>query len=243
MGRNRADGAGDKGSTPRLPADVAREWAGALTTTTYVPMSLPDVECYLHELTEQLVAALSGPAADIRACCAEVGARLVAGGFTGPQSLSHTVEVLARGLPKVTDGSLAGRMIDLLGALVGGYTSALRDHILDQQEKVRQALSIAWRNVERDLQASEARFREVFNSAAVGIAISELGACGAPIDKKLSMSRPCATLEGDPSVAEGDSRLAGTTQYCWLSQIRPKGTQRPRFPRGDHRATHGRGGR
>ena len=36
-----------------------------------------------------------------------------------------------------------------------------------------------------------------------------LGACGTPIDKKLSMSSsPCATLGGDPSVAEGDSRLA-----------------------------------
>jgi hypothetical protein len=44
------------------------------------------------------------------------------------------------------------------------------------------------------------------------------------------MSRACATLAGAPLRNRGDSRFAGTTQYCWLSQIRPKGTQRPRLP-------------
>ncbi len=58
-----------------------------------------------------------------------------------------------------------------------------------------------------------------------------LGAWEIPIDKKLSMSRPCATLAGDSLRSRGDSRFAGTTQYRWLSRIRPKGTQRPRLQR------------
>jgi Na+/H+ antiporter NhaD/arsenite permease-like protein len=61
-------------------------------------------------------------------------------------------------------------------------------------------------------------------------ALSALGACGSPIDKMLSMSRACATLAGAPLRKRGDRRFAGTTQYCWLSQIRPQGTQRPRLP-------------
>ena len=46
------------------------------------------------------------------------------------------------------------------------------------------------------------------HTVAVRTLDDRLGACGTPIDKKLSMSSPCATLGGDPSVAEGDSRLA-----------------------------------
>jgi hypothetical protein len=48
-----------------------------------------------------------------------------------------------------------------------GYTWALRNYVVDQQEEVKRALSQAWQNVERDLRASEARFREVFDSSPV----------------------------------------------------------------------------
>ncbi len=131
-------------------------------------MSLPDIRDYLRDLTERLVAALSGPSVDTQAA-SDVGARLVAAGFTGQQSLSRTVELLGRALPGAVDSTAAdprcGRIIELLGALAAGYTWALRNHIFDQQEEVKRALSLAWQDVERNLRTSEARFREVFDSS------------------------------------------------------------------------------
>ena len=169
-----------------LLVSLAQGWASAIGTTAYVPMSSAETRRYLHDLTERLVGALSGPAVDTRAA-SDVGARLVVRDFTGPHSLSRTVEVLARALP-ATAGSAAAippvdRVIDLLGALIAGYTGALRNRILDQQEEVKRALLQARQDVERDLQTSEARFREVFDSSAVGIAISG-------IDQRITQTNP-----------------------------------------------------
>jgi diguanylate cyclase (GGDEF)-like protein/PAS domain S-box-containing protein len=147
-----------------------------MVTSSYVPMSLAQARDYLRDLAERLVAALSGPSVDTQAA-SHVGARLVDGGFTGTQSLSRTFEVLSRGLP-VAAGSAAadshcGRIVELLGALAGGYTWALRNHVFDHQEEVKRALSQAWQAIEQDLRASQARFREVFDFSPVGIAISQ----------------------------------------------------------------------
>jgi diguanylate cyclase (GGDEF)-like protein/PAS domain S-box-containing protein len=141
-------------------------------------MSLSEIRDYLGGLTERLVAALSGAAVDTQTA-SDVGGRLVAGGFTGAQSLPRTFDVLGKALPTVARGAGTGptcdRIIELLGALAGGYTSALRNHVCDQQEEVRQALSLAWQDLDRNLRASEARFRGVFDYSPVGIAITETG--------------------------------------------------------------------
>jgi len=169
---------GETGSTPRSPPGLAREWAHAIVTTVYVPMSLPNIQRYLRDLAERLVAALSGPAVDTQAA-SDVGARLVAAGFTGEQSLPRTIELLGRALPGAAVSAAidppCGRITELLGALAGGYTWSLRDRVFDQQEEIKRALSLAWQDLERDLRVSEARFREVFDSSPVGIAISEPG--------------------------------------------------------------------
>ncbi len=132
----------------------------------------------MEDLTERLMNALSGSEVNTQAA-SQVGARLVAAGFTGTQSLPRTFEVLGTALPAAMRGAVAdascSRIIELLGALASGYASALRSHILDQQEEVKRALSLAWQDVERELRASEAQFREVFDSSPVGIAISEPG--------------------------------------------------------------------
>jgi hypothetical protein len=53
-----------------------------------------------------------------------------------------------------------------------------------------------------------------------------VGARSYPIDKKLSMSCPCATLRGEPSVGEGEQPgLPAQTQHRRLSHIQPTGTQ------------------
>ena len=59
-----------------------------------------------------------------------------------------------------------------------------------------------------DLLRASAGYARVLLSDIVG---SALGACGTPIDKKLSMSRRCDTLAGDSLRSRGNSRSTGTT--------------------------------
>ena len=142
--------------------ELSREWARAIFATAYVPMSLPDILRCLGDLTERLVAALSGPQVDTQAA-SDVGTRLVAVGFTGPRSLSRTIEFLGKALPEAADGSAAdlpcGRITELLGALAAGYIRALRDYFFTQQEKVVQALSLARPDIELDLRLLQQQLR------------------------------------------------------------------------------------
>jgi diguanylate cyclase (GGDEF)-like protein/PAS domain S-box-containing protein len=139
-------------------------------------MTPPEVRGFLADQAGRLVSALSGAAVDTQAA-SDVGGRLVAGGFTDAQSLSRTFDVLGEALPAAARGAGAqascDRVIQLLGALAAGYTWALRDLVCEQHEEVRRALSLAWQDLQVDLQASEARFREVFDLSPVGIAISD----------------------------------------------------------------------
>ncbi|MGH3903538.1 MAG: putative bifunctional diguanylate cyclase/phosphodiesterase [Pseudonocardiaceae bacterium] len=131
-----------------------QEWADALSTTAYVPMSGNEIQEYLADLVERLVAALAGPAVDTQVA-SEVGARLVTANFTGKQSLPRTVEVLARTLPVAAANAAVelpcGRLIELLNAVSSGYSWALRDHVFDQQENVAQALLRARHNADSHL--------------------------------------------------------------------------------------------
>jgi diguanylate cyclase (GGDEF)-like protein/PAS domain S-box-containing protein len=139
-------------------------------------MPLAEIRDYLGDLAGRLLAALSGAAVDTQTA-SDVGARLVAGGFTGAQSLARTFDVLGESLPAAARGAgtqpSCDRIIQLLGALAAGYTWALRNLVCDQQEEVKRALSLAWQDLEQDLRVSEARFREMFDFSPVGIAITE----------------------------------------------------------------------
>ncbi|MGH3794953.1 MAG: putative bifunctional diguanylate cyclase/phosphodiesterase [Pseudonocardiaceae bacterium] len=176
-------GVGDDGDDSRSPAALARdvlvqEWAGALRTTAYVPMSPTDIEHYLRDLADRLVTAVSDPAGDVQVAT-DVGARLVAANFTGEKSLSCTLEILARALPAtagIAEFDRSGsRVVELLSAVGAGYTQALRDRTFDQQEDMWRALLHVGQEVERDLLACEARFHEVFDSSPMGVILSEPG--------------------------------------------------------------------
>ena len=137
-------------------AGLARTWSDAVTLTAEVP--LPDArieECLLEQL-DRLIDALRQdhfcPEAGT-----EVGANLVARGFTGEQCLGRTVEILGNALLGQPDlhavDGLAGKVASLLGALASGYVTALHRRTLGQQ--------VAW-------------FQEVLHSAPVGMLISRL---------------------------------------------------------------------
>ncbi|MGH4024458.1 MAG: putative bifunctional diguanylate cyclase/phosphodiesterase [Pseudonocardiaceae bacterium] len=157
--------------------ELARTWSTGLRPTSYVPLSRQEIDDILRGLLDCLIDTL-GRAEFSPRPATDVGTRLVATGFTGEESLGVTVEVLGPALPELPElravDGLAGRISALLGALVSGYNTAYRRWTFDQQEQANRALLQAKQEAERDLRASEARFREVFEAAPLGIAISRL---------------------------------------------------------------------
>ncbi|MGH3837422.1 MAG: PAS domain-containing protein, partial [Pseudonocardiaceae bacterium] len=141
---------------PFSRAELARAWTDAVLPTAEVPLQREWAEECLRDQLNHLMDAL-GQSQFSPESAAEVGAKLVVRGFTGAQSLGRTVEILAHALlgqPELgTVDGLSGKVASLLGALVAGYTTALRRRVVEQDED---------------------RFREVFDSAPVGIVISQL---------------------------------------------------------------------
>ena len=177
-------------------AEFALEWAAALGTSAAVPASRHTVESLLRGLLNNLFDAAAAEAFSTGPAI-EVGGRLVAEHFTGQESLSRTVEVLGRAMltgPELrgVDG-LTGRVVSLLGGLAAGYAAALRARTLDQQETVKLALLKASRDAERELRVSEVKFRELFTSSAVGIAISDLDG------KLLEVNQALGEIVGGPA--------------------------------------------
>ncbi len=141
---------------PLSRAELIRAWSDAVNTAAEVPIPGDERAEFLGEMLSNLIDAL-GHAEFSPKTAEDVGARLVARGFTGEQILGRTVEILGQALPGqpelCTVKGLAGKVASLLGALVYGYSTALRRHVLEQ---------------------GEARFRQVFDSAPVGMVISQL---------------------------------------------------------------------
>ncbi|HSL08560.1 MAG TPA: EAL domain-containing protein [Pseudonocardiaceae bacterium] len=159
-------------------AGLAQTWAVVASRTTYLPMSREDIEEFLTRMVNRLVTAVAAEPVDEQAAI-EVAAELVHHDLTGSSSITRSIEILGEGLPRLVELQHGGRRdvatMRVLGALAGGYADALRQRTLDEQDQFTQAVLLAKMDAERDLQVSEARFRQVFAEAAVGIAISDLG--------------------------------------------------------------------
>lgn len=168
----------DSGGEPPSIADAdrgefVRQWTREVIRTSYVPMARQDVEAFLADRFEELLASLfaaefsSGPAA-------HVGAEMVRIHFTGTAALERTLFLLATEIPPLLPApreDLRGRLLAIIGDLAAGYASQLREQTLDQQEVIKQAVLQARDAAEEALRASEARLRAVFTSSALGIAI------------------------------------------------------------------------
>ncbi|ROP37773.1 PAS domain S-box protein [Saccharothrix texasensis] len=160
---------------------IAREWMRAVYPTAYVPMSPVEIELYLLELVDVIADAVQAEPFAVEPVAA-VGHRLVEAHFTGPETLQRTVDVLGHALlagPELRDvPGPAEKVVAILGAVSAGFAAAMRLDALDQQEEVQRALMAAKLRAERVLEVSEARFREVFDSSAFGIVITDLeGRC------------------------------------------------------------------
>ncbi len=137
-------------------AELARAWWHAVSPTAQVPAPQEIVEECLQHNVNRVVDALQQEPFDPEPV-AEAAAALVARGVADDHSLARSVELLGRVLPTFPELStidgLTGRIASVLGAVVFGYTTAARRHRFDERN--------AW-------------FREVFDSAPVGMVISRL---------------------------------------------------------------------
>lgn len=165
------DRAQQQRSSPDL-TEFAQRWAAAIIRTSHIGLQHAAVVELLIALSNQLAELLTATEFD-PSPAKQIGARLVADNFTGAEALDHTIAVIGTELPAALglDESWYARLTALLGALSGGYVDALRDRLFDEQEMIKRAVFRARDVAERKRKASEARFRAVFNSSAVGIAI------------------------------------------------------------------------
>ncbi len=136
--------------------ELAARWMHALVSTAYIPLSHAEIE---RVLLDSLVELPGSPES--------VANRLVSLHATGPDSLRVTIEVLSSTFE-----------LPLLARFSSAYAQAMRLDAFDQQEQIKVAIVRAKQRVERTLKVSQARFQEVFDSAALGIVITDLtGRC------------------------------------------------------------------
>ncbi|MFE2532237.1 putative bifunctional diguanylate cyclase/phosphodiesterase [Streptomyces sp. NPDC059371] len=167
---------------PDGPEDRLRRfatiWSRAVFPVTSTSLTRPEFEEQLLPLARRLSEALRArtfEAAEGRG----VGAALVAAHCTDPEALSRALDCVDAYLVLYCgeDGpkeALRTRSARLQHAMAAGYAEALRERTLAEQQAISQAALTARSAVAEALHDSEARFRAVFEGAAIGIAIADL---------------------------------------------------------------------
>ncbi|MFS4097057.1 putative bifunctional diguanylate cyclase/phosphodiesterase [Streptomyces sp. AF1A] len=167
---------------PDGPEDRLRRlttiWSRAVFPVTSTSVTRAEFEERLLPLARRLSELLRARSFDAEGAKA-VGAALVEAHCTDPEALSRTLDcvdaylVLYCGQDRPQD-ELRMRSSRLQHALAAGYAQALRERTLAEQEAIAQAALRAQGAVAQALHASEARFRAVFEGAAIGIGIADL---------------------------------------------------------------------
>lgn len=157
----------------------ARRWAQALTGVHAAPMGTGQLQAYLAGHTERLAAAIRDD--DVEAHVEGVASCLVESDLHTVAALRRTIEVIADGFlddlgPELGDDELKirSRLGRLIAGLSAGFTTALQERTLAEQEKLQRAALRAVRLADRDRRSVEARFRAVFADAGVGIGMVDL---------------------------------------------------------------------
>ncbi|MEU3417094.1 putative bifunctional diguanylate cyclase/phosphodiesterase [Streptomyces murinus] len=167
---------------PDGPEDRLRRlttiWSRALYPVTSTSLTRAEFEEQLLPLVRRLSELLRARSFDADAAKA-VGAALVEAHCTDPEALSRTLDCVDAYLVLYCGGDgpqdeLRMRSSRLQHAMAAGYAHALRRRTLAEQESIAQAALRAQGVVAQALHASEARFRAVFEGAAIGIGIADL---------------------------------------------------------------------
>ena len=155
---------------------VAERWQRALAETAFSPLAWQEVRERLLALTDRLIAVLAAEPFD-PAPAREVGAALPDLHYVQPEVLAPTLAVLARELPAGLAAAEAARqrprLAAALGELAAGFARRVRDATLEEQATVQTALLRQRRRAEEALRASEARFRAIYEEAAIGIGLAD----------------------------------------------------------------------
>jgi PAS domain S-box-containing protein len=156
-------------------AAFAQRWADVISGTNDMCIGRDALEGYLLGFAQQLIdgglAAEFDPSAGRR-----VGADMVAERFTGTETLSKTLALLAEELPNLLGSAtpdVAVRVTQLTGNVAAGYVGALHKRSLDEQDLIRVAMG-ARRKAEQALATREAQFCAVFSKVSSGIGIADL---------------------------------------------------------------------
>ncbi|MFD0202019.1 MULTISPECIES: putative bifunctional diguanylate cyclase/phosphodiesterase [Saccharothrix] len=164
-------GAARLGDGPGRHRDTfARRWAAAIAPDAVTPDTAPDERLadLLAGFTDTLCAAVHDDGSTARA--REVGRGLVEHGLVAPEALERTLTFLGEHLPTAVPTATPCLMA-VLGAVAAGFTDALRRRTLDEQERHHELRST--RSTESAARAGEAKFRAVFQTSALGIAVSD----------------------------------------------------------------------
>jgi diguanylate cyclase (GGDEF)-like protein/PAS domain S-box-containing protein len=154
-------------------AEFVAEWARAIADTSYVSMSVAQLEVFAGGLTDTLVALVDEPSYDA-AAARGVGEAMIAAHCTEAETLRRTLVLLGDGLPDLRPSTADRRVTRIVGDVAAGYAAALRELTLAEQDEISRAVFATQRAAEQQLAFSEARFRAMFTEAATGIGIADL---------------------------------------------------------------------
>ncbi|PRY43976.1 putative bifunctional diguanylate cyclase/phosphodiesterase [Umezawaea tangerina] len=157
---------------PLVREDFAHRWTALISATVLANISRPELEQLLAALTTQLLKAISADPEDPEHA-RRIGRAMVEHDFIASETLERSVAFVGEHLLTHfhLPASWNGRLMRLLGSLAAGFSDGLRDRTLDQQELSKTAAVIATRRAQQAQHDSETKFRAVFNSSAVSIAV------------------------------------------------------------------------
>jgi EAL domain-containing protein (putative c-di-GMP-specific phosphodiesterase class I)/GGDEF domain-containing protein len=137
-----------------MRADLTQEWLQGITRAGFVPGVRARARAALHDLLDELVAAVRAEPFD-PAVGHRIGAELVDLRMSAPPVIGMTVRLLAERLPTLVDGDPEAnrrRVIELLEQLTTGFVTAQRDAAVEAAEQMNRSEKIHWRRVQTDLQ-------------------------------------------------------------------------------------------
>ncbi|MER7759785.1 EAL domain-containing protein [Streptomyces sp. NPDC097619] len=161
-------------------ARFATIWSRAIFPVTATSFTRLELEEYLVPPARALAAALLAQPFDA-AAAQQVGEGLVAAHCTDPEALTQTLGVVDSYLvlycgpdSREEAEEYRARCARLQHHLAAGFARALRERTLGEQEAIARSALTARSDAQQALHASEARFRAVFEGAAIGIGIADL---------------------------------------------------------------------